>query len=42
MIFPSAENISHTVELLDEHEDGESVGKCPIGEAQGVIYMSLE
>lgn len=42
MVFPSAENIGHPVELLDEHEDSESVGKCPIREAQSVVNMRLQ
>lgn len=37
MIFPPREDIETAIELLDEHEDGESVGESPISKAENII-----
>ena len=39
MIFSSSEEVGRAVELFDEHEDSESVGECPVSEAEDIIYV---
>lgn len=39
VIFPSSEEIRRAVELLDEHEDSESMGECPIRETEDKVYV---
>jgi hypothetical protein len=39
MIFSSCEEIGRAIELLDEHEDSESVRESPISESENIVYM---
>lgn len=39
MIFSSCEEIGRAVDLLDEHENGESVRESPVRKAENIIHM---
>ena len=39
MIFPSGKEVGRAVELLDEHENSESVGESPVCKAEDIIYV---
>lgn len=41
MIFSSCEEIGRAVELLDEHEDSESVGESPVSKTENIINVRL-